>query len=132
MKLKLYNDFLKDDKCLALAKNKGWAYLGTFTLFGETLPYQVFRIIESNEYTFYALKRGPKIKYVEPEALKDWRYRYAAKCLTCKKIVYSSYKHHMQWCKCLSLNVDGGHDILRTNDSPHEVVLIDMIEGRIK
>jgi hypothetical protein len=121
----LWNDFLlHPPKGLGQVVAK---YLGTFTLFGESKPYEVFAVEDH-----FALRRNRQIRYVEKEALQDWRYRYGARCLSCKKVVYSSYKHHLQWCKCLSLNCDGGHDILRTNSSDHEVVLIDLLEGKVK
>ena len=35
------------------------------------------------------------------------------KCLLCKDIIQSMYRHDFKWCKCDNVAVDGGGDYLK-------------------
>ncbi len=51
------------------------------------------------------------------------------RCLKCKDIIESMYRHDFKWCSCKSVFIDGGDDYLRCGGSPDDYIIIDK-EGK--
>jgi len=54
--------------------------------------------------------------------------QYGIKCPRCQDIIFSTSRHHEQFCKCGKVSVDGGTDYLRygwANDiDPNDIIQV--------
>ena len=129
---RIKNDYLNDRILRAYAKKRNLSFFGCIALFGDDKLYEVYREKVGGFFLLIDFKR--KVTAMHPDGLKEFRYRTGAQCLLCKAVVYSSHKRHLQKCRCGSLQIDGGQEMLRIScdgpDDNYRIVTIDMLSRR--
>lgn len=120
-------------KLSALQKRFGRGkFLGTVTVQDEYYPVAVYRVNNPDRSKGHKpivlLQVGQDpwsqqqklyVSGMELDVFEQWAKVEAIKCLKCKHIVYSSFRHDMTGCKCRKNKVfiDGGRDYCKINSS---------------
>lgn len=128
---RIRNDYLNNRYLKKYALRHNLLFFGCIALFGDDILYEVYK--EQKHGMFILIdSHTRKTKTVHPDGLIDVRYRTGAQCSLCKSIVYSSHNRHLQKCRCGSLMVDGGQEMLRiSTEDNYEIVTVDMLSRSV-
>lgn len=122
----------------------GLTFLNEFCVNNERAPVAVYKVTNpdrSKGHKDYLLLQisssdgSGVVRGMDEKEMKKWRYQDGVKCLGCKHIVLSTYRHNNQPCACKTdqLFVDGGRDYLKVSAvaGAFEVIKYNLLTNKI-
>ncbi len=116
-------------------------HLNDFCVKGEYEPCAVYYVAKPNKRkkhkTYMLLSKVNGQFYVRgmsPREMNKYRYQAAIHCLSCDEVVYSVNRHHMNYCSCGGVGIDGGKDYTKAIYGPnasYDHVTLDLITDTI-
>jgi hypothetical protein len=118
-------------------------FCNDFCVKDEYKPCAVYRankVNRSKKHRKYVLISGSTsamiVRGMTIKEMQKYRYQAALHCLKCDSVVHSANRHHMAYCPCGAVAIDGGKDYTKVSmlevGARYNIVTLDLLTDKVK